>query len=459
MKKANGDDDMDKPMVSIIIPVYNGSNYLREAIESALAQEYDNYEVLVINDGSRDEGKTEEIALTYGDRIRYYIKENGGVATALNFGIKKMKGEYFSWLSHDDIYYPDKISTQIDALLEQGNLYAIVYSDYDIWDMNSYTECCTSFGSYYSMEQLTNSVFPVLQWLTLSCTPLVPKVLFEKVGLFNEKLITAQDNEMWFRLFRHGKSVFVPKSLLRSRIHNESGSNTMPGFNEELGKVIIESILQLSEGEINNIFGHPAILYHRVAMILKGYHIPHYYHIAMKGLFSTKLPPGLFENLQDFEEHIQNLTNQKAKSICIFGTGQYGKRLYSELNSRLIYIEFFSDNNPQKWGETIEGKLCICPEQLKKMKEETLVIIAARIPDGIKRQLIEEGFPYITTMQQLECRLSRTIPLKWISALECMQEEVEVVEEMGLLKDKMEQVIFDACKNYIKRKRDAIVQE
>src|SRR5258708_19140804 len=64
--------------VSIVIPVYNGSNFLAEAIDSALAQTYGDVEVLVINDGSRDDGETERIALSYGDRVRYIVKPNGG---------------------------------------------------------------------------------------------------------------------------------------------------------------------------------------------------------------------------------------------------------------------------------------------------------------------------------------------------------------------------------------------
>ena len=104
------------PKVSIVIPVYNGANFLREAIESALAQTYENIEVIVVNDGSTDSGTTEEIARSYGDRLRYYHKENGGVASALNFGIREMRGEYFSWLSHDDVYYPNKVETQIQYL-------------------------------------------------------------------------------------------------------------------------------------------------------------------------------------------------------------------------------------------------------------------------------------------------------------------------------------------------------
>ncbi|MHB8129580.1 MAG: glycosyltransferase [Mobilitalea sp.] len=450
---------MDKPRVSIIIPVYNGSNYLREAIDSALAQDYDNYEVVIINDGSKDEGKTEEIALSYGTKLRYFYKENGGVATALNYGISKMSGEYFSWLSHDDIYYPDKLSAQIAALYELGNMTTLVYSDYDLWDMSRDIVHSTSFENYYSIEQLTNSVFPVMQWLTLSCTPLVHKSYFDRVGFFDETLKMAQDNDMWFRLLRQEKSVFVPKALLKSRIHAESGTNMSKGFNEELGKVAVKSMLQLSESEITAIFKHPAILYHRIAMILKGYQIPHYYNIAMESFQSTKLQSGLFENLQKFEDYIQKISDGKTRRICIFGAGQYGKRLYQELTSRLIYVDFFSDNNPKKWGETIEGKLCISIDELKKMKDETLVIVAAQMPESLMKQLIEEEFIYTATMQQLEWKLSQTIPLKWISALDCMQEMDELPEEQTLLKDKLVQAIFDICKNYSKRKRDTIVQE
>ena len=117
------------PLVSIVIPVYNGSNYMREAIDSALNQSYDNIEVIVVNDGSTDNGATEAIALEYGDRIRYIAKENGGVATALNEGIKAMKGDYFSWLSHDDWISSEKIKNLINSLGD-FNKDTVVLSNY-----------------------------------------------------------------------------------------------------------------------------------------------------------------------------------------------------------------------------------------------------------------------------------------------------------------------------------------
>ena len=86
--------DVFNPLVSIIIPVYNGSNYVKEAIDSALAQTYKNIEVIVVNDGSTD--NTEKIVKSYGDKIRYFYKENGGVASALNLAIENSKGEYIS---------------------------------------------------------------------------------------------------------------------------------------------------------------------------------------------------------------------------------------------------------------------------------------------------------------------------------------------------------------------------
>ncbi len=95
-------DNKNLPKVSIIIPVYNGEKYVSLAIESALRQTYSNLEIIVVNDGSTD--KTDKICRSYGNKIRYIKKENGGVSTALNVGIDNMTGEYFSWLSHDDLY-------------------------------------------------------------------------------------------------------------------------------------------------------------------------------------------------------------------------------------------------------------------------------------------------------------------------------------------------------------------
>jgi len=212
------------PKVSIVIPVYNGSNYLIDAIDSALAQTYKNIEVIVVNDGSDDEGKSEEIAMRYGNRIRYFHKENGGVSTALNLGIRKMQGEYFSWLSHDDVYYPNKIEAQIQYLRKIEDKNVVLYSDYDIIDANS----------KLLYKKLIKHVEPnnfryalITDWLINGCTSLVPKVCFKEVSLFDEKLKTTQDYDLWFNMAKKFNFIHMSEVLIKSRVHVEQGTNSM----------------------------------------------------------------------------------------------------------------------------------------------------------------------------------------------------------------------------------------
>lgn len=217
-----------KPKVSIIIPVYNGSNYLKEAIDSAIAQTYKNIEILVINDGSNDNGKTAKIARSFGKKIRYFEKENGGVASALNFGIKKMKGEYFSWLSHDDIYYPDKIACQL-KFLKQCPKRTVLYSDFELINgkgrhlrMFKFKPPPAHFIYYLIDEKFIHG-----------CTVFVAKQAFQEVGLFNEKLKNVCDYEMWYRLIKKGYHFYhLRKVLINARIH--SGQDTKLQWSRQL---------------------------------------------------------------------------------------------------------------------------------------------------------------------------------------------------------------------------------
>lgn len=215
---------LEYPKVSIIIPVYNGAKYMRDAIDSALAQTYKNIEVLVINDGSNDDGKTEQIAKSYGDRIRYYSKPNGGVATALNLGIEKMKGEYFSWLSHDDIYLPDKIAMEISCLNTQEDPTTIVAEGYKFIDSIGKYISTMNLHQEYPDSQLNNSCFLLLRGGVNGCALLIHKSHFERVGLFDPQLLTTQDYDLWFRMFRGQKICYMPTSNVLSRCHNEQGS-------------------------------------------------------------------------------------------------------------------------------------------------------------------------------------------------------------------------------------------
>lgn len=234
------------PKVSIVIPVYNGSNYMRDAIDSALAQTYKNIEVIVINDGSNDNGETDEIAKSYGTRIRYFSKENGGVATALNFGIQKMTGEYFSWLSHDDVYKSAKIEHQVSLLAELDSKDRILAGGLEIVDERLKVLYRIDPLKEYTRKQLELGVFALMRGCINGCCLLIPRSLFNEVGVFNENLITTQDFDMFFRLFRNHSIYFNNTFDVLSRCHNEQGSKKLLDFHLQecttLWKNMIDSL-------------------------------------------------------------------------------------------------------------------------------------------------------------------------------------------------------------------------
>ena len=106
-------DNGSAGLVTAVIPVYNGQRYLGEAIDSALAQDYDAMEVLVIDDGSTD--GSAEIARSYGDRIRYHYQPNGGLSAAQNAGVAGARGKFIAYLDCDDLWVPGKTSLQMDV--------------------------------------------------------------------------------------------------------------------------------------------------------------------------------------------------------------------------------------------------------------------------------------------------------------------------------------------------------
>jgi len=101
------------PLISTIIPVYNGESYLREAIDSTLNQTYSNHEVVVINDGSTD--NTAQIAQSYSSAVKYHFQPNSGLSGARNTGVQRSRGDYLAFLDADDLFMPEKLELQFEC--------------------------------------------------------------------------------------------------------------------------------------------------------------------------------------------------------------------------------------------------------------------------------------------------------------------------------------------------------
>jgi glycosyltransferase involved in cell wall biosynthesis len=257
----------NNPLVTIVIPVYNAAKYMREAIDSALNQTYKNIEIIVVNDGSKDNGETEKIAKSYGNKIKYFAKENGGVSTALNLAIKNMKGEYFSWLSHDDVYHLDKIENQI-KYLEKNNLFntkTIIYSDYEL--INEKSEIISNcIKNTYMLNE--KPLYGILRGAINGITLLIPTIAFKDCGLFDETKRCTQDYELWWEMMKKYKFIHVPEITAKSRTHANQESNVNPRVLSEGEPMWIGFFKSLTDKQIISMEGSRYTFFKEMAEFL-----------------------------------------------------------------------------------------------------------------------------------------------------------------------------------------------
>ncbi|MBQ7035732.1 MAG: glycosyltransferase [Clostridia bacterium] len=249
--------NLDKPLVSIVIPVYNGSDYLNSAIDSALAQTYSNIEIIVVNDGSNDDGATERIARSYGEKICYFKKENGGCSSALNYGISKMNGEYFSWLSHDDLYEPNKIEASVNAisenLLHPHNTVVCCKSSVINKDgVEIRRDLTKAKGRINSMEMLDK----LFNHGNLNgCALLIPKRILDEVGDFSTEYIYILDFMYWVNIALKGFDFFeIGAVAAKNRRHANQVSVRKSHLLSKEMKQFISELIESIDGNKAKLF-------------------------------------------------------------------------------------------------------------------------------------------------------------------------------------------------------------
>ncbi len=215
------------PFATIIVPTYNQAAYLGEALDSLLQQSDADWEAVVVNDGSTD--NTREVAEAYASkdsRIRCIHQENGGVAAALNTGLRHARGEWIHWLSSDDLFHPEKL--QVNRK----------------W-IEKYPETSFFFSYFWLLRQATGEREKRDLWgplpeaghqlITLfyrnyisGITICVRRQAWESIGNFDPGLRYAQDYDQWLRLLHRFPGRFIPEWTVISRNHSEQGSETFP---------------------------------------------------------------------------------------------------------------------------------------------------------------------------------------------------------------------------------------
>ncbi len=228
------------PKVTVITPAYNAEKYLRQTIESVLAQTFQDFEMLIIDDGSVD--STRLISESYSDKVTCIKKENGGVSSARNLGMSKANGDYIAFLDADDIWHPSKLEKQVNFL--ESNLdIGICYVGVECVDENlrtlSYIEA-NSYSDYCEALLLYSCV------VSGSCSSVMIRRSFvEQIGGFDTNFTNYEDWEYWLRLSLETKFAPISEYLLKYRIKLGSAS-----FNNT--KTIEKNVLEALSKFFNN---------------------------------------------------------------------------------------------------------------------------------------------------------------------------------------------------------------
>ena len=193
------------PRVSVIIPSYNCARYLGRAIDSANAQTYKDYEILVVDDGSTDD--TKDVAMQYGRKLTYLYQQNRGVSAARNHAISKASGELLAYLDADDMWYPEKLERQVaflDAHQECGMVHgemSVINEQDEILHLRFYEETKRDVPQGYCVPKL------LMRCHIQTLTVVERRSSFDRVGVFDDRLPIVQDYLHWIMIAAEGQAV------------------------------------------------------------------------------------------------------------------------------------------------------------------------------------------------------------------------------------------------------------
>ena len=243
--------------VSVIIPVYNSENFLKDSIDSVLGQTYQNLEIIAIDDGSTDNSL--KILQKYSDRITIVHQENKGLADALNVGIKNMSGNWFKWFSPDDVLYADAIEILVNEAKKLPEN-TIIYSNWELID-DVGKKIRNFFESNYNELNTFDYNVRLLDGQQINVnTTLIPASLFKKGCLIqNLEDPIAIDYDFFLRagMLYDTKFYLVSKHLVQYRIHSlQSSHKNIVKTLSYLSKIQNNVLSELKEAEQGQYLQH-----------------------------------------------------------------------------------------------------------------------------------------------------------------------------------------------------------
>lgn len=210
-------------MFSVVIPLYNKEKSIRSTLQSVLAQTFKDFEVVVVNDGSKDNSRVEVLTLN-DSKIRLIDKENGGVSSARNLGIHESKFEWVALLDGDDLYHPHFLET-IYSLLKKFPEAEVYFTGFgQVNDKTNFKSIHAIPGEGY-LDDYFKAVNRVGKTVISSSSVVIKKSLLLEVGGFNTNLKRGEDLDLWERLAKRCKMAYTEKVLAFYRLDAENRTN------------------------------------------------------------------------------------------------------------------------------------------------------------------------------------------------------------------------------------------
>jgi glycosyltransferase involved in cell wall biosynthesis len=213
-------NDRATPRVAVVVPAYNVTKFIAEALESVRVQTYRDFEVIVVNDGCPDTDGLEAVLRPFAAEIRYLRQENGGVAAARNTAIRVSRATYIALLDADDVWEPRYLERQV-GFLERHPEYDVVYPDATLFGDSPLA------GRRYMDVTPSRGEVTLDSLLTARCNVFISvlgkREMFVKAGLFDPALRAAEDFDLWLRILLTGGRIGYQREILaRRRKHSES---------------------------------------------------------------------------------------------------------------------------------------------------------------------------------------------------------------------------------------------
>ena len=210
----------DKPGVSVVIPAYTYARFLPKAIDSILKQDYPNYEIIVVDDGSTD--NTKEVVAVYGDKVRYIYQKNAGLPAARNTGIKAAGYNFVGFLDADDEWMPNRMSEAMAAFSRLSPEFAIVASRAVVVDSNGTPIDRKQIFSREAREITCRDILLKTQFSPSSVV--ARREALESCGMFDPTLRSSEDRDMWIRITSRYRAYLSGDGLIIARRHSNNMS-------------------------------------------------------------------------------------------------------------------------------------------------------------------------------------------------------------------------------------------